>query len=105
MLASPVYKLSSWATDRLEYYYAVALQVRELTDITASKMALLPFYARITATLGQVFSSIADGVVAGLERSFRYYKVRVATAQCKIQCCALESAWVSSLVAAGSQGQ
>lgn len=59
--------------------HAVVLQVRELTDITANKMALLPFYARITATLGQVFSSIADGVVAGLERSFRYYKVCVAT--------------------------
>ena len=47
-------------------------------------MALLPFYARITATLGQVFLPIADGVVAGLERSFRYYKVRLATAQCRI---------------------
>ncbi|KAK9828252.1 hypothetical protein WJX74_005743 [Apatococcus lobatus] len=50
--------------------------VRELADVTANKMALLPFYARITATLSQIFSSISDGVVAGLERSFRYFKAR-----------------------------
>ncbi len=46
-----------------------------MTDVNANKLALLPFYARITATLSQVSSTIQEGVLASLERSFKYYKV------------------------------
>ena len=51
------------------------LQIRELTDINPNKLALLPFYARVTATLSQISSTIREGVLASLERSFKYFKV------------------------------
>ena len=54
------------------------MQVRELTDVTSMNAALLPFYARITATLSQISSTIQEGVLASLERSFKYYKVSLS---------------------------
>ncbi|KAK9868805.1 hypothetical protein WJX84_002149 [Apatococcus fuscideae] len=72
--------------------------VRELTDVSPMKMALLPFYARITATLSQIFTSIRDGVQAGLERSFRYYKARKDSDLRNVERRAVNARYLSELV-------
>lgn len=71
--------LSSMACDLVRKVYVFLRQARALAEAAGGAPQLLPHYARVAATLAQVFPDVAPPLVAALEDEFAALQAAAST--------------------------